>query len=667
MADTSFDIDLNVTSESVRPAAAALVELTNQLAAAGQASTAASDAVRSAEAAYRQAEVSADRAAKALERIGASAEAQRGKLREALEVGDDVGIARASAALSVLEQRENEARVKATAATAALAAQAATLDRLKVAASDAAATEQRLTEEQTKAAAAMKKAQAESERAASAAKGTGQYSALAEGLSKLPGPLGSVGQKAFATAEGLKKLATAAGTSAGAVLAVVVVIAAVAAALVVGVAAIVKWSVAMSEAARSTELLNEGIAQSVEGGQALTAKIADLSKRVPQSRDELQKMAADLAKTGLRGKELADALEDAAVRAAKQKFGPGWERQMLSLDKQTAVFKGHIQDIFGSLNVEGLLSALAKIVGLFDASSASGRAIKVVFVDLFQKLVDGLAALAPMIVSAFIQAEIWALRALIAIKPYGSQILMVGKALAVLAGIVVGVIGAAIVWFAVVATAFYSVIAMSVKVAVELGTALYNAGASVVAFAAAILGEPGKAIEWLKGKFDEVVAFLSGLNLGELGTQIMLGLAQGLLGGGPAIFDAISGVVGGAIDSAKKLLGIASPSRVFAEIGAHTAAGMAAGVEGGTDGVQSSMADMIASPADGGGAGGGGAAAGGAAGSSSSSSSRVDLSGMQIVINGVKDGADAAARVRDALIEILDGEVAQAGAAEASA
>jgi hypothetical protein len=40
---------------------------------------------------------------------------------------------------------------------------------------------------------------------------------------------------------------------------------------------------------------------------------------------------------------------------------------------------------------------------------------------------------------------------------------------------------------------------------------------------------------------------------------------------------------------------------------------------------------------------------------------------MQIVINGVKDGADAAARVRDALIEILDGEVAQAGAAEASA
>ena len=45
------------------------------------------------------------------------------------------------------------------------------------------------------------------------------------------------------------------------------------------------------------------------------------------------------------------------------------------------------------------------------------------------------------------------------------------------------------------------------------------------------------------------------------------------------VVDSVKGVVNGAIDGAKKLLGIHSPSRVFMEIGQYTGEGMAVGLE----------------------------------------------------------------------------------------
>lgn len=64
-----------------------------------------------------------------------------------------------------------------------------------------------------------------------------------------------------------------------------------------------------------------------------------------------------------------------------------------------------------------------------------------------------------------------------------------------------------------------------------------------------------------------------------IGSQIVQGIANGISGAAGVVVDKITGVVGGAIDAAKNLLGIHSPSRVFRQIGEYTMEGMQLGIE----------------------------------------------------------------------------------------
>jgi hypothetical protein len=64
-----------------------------------------------------------------------------------------------------------------------------------------------------------------------------------------------------------------------------------------------------------------------------------------------------------------------------------------------------------------------------------------------------------------------------------------------------------------------------------------------------------------------------------IGSSIASGIAQGISNGANAIVSAAKGAAESALDAAKKLLGIASPSKVFADqIGYQMSAGMAAGI-----------------------------------------------------------------------------------------
>ncbi len=115
------------------------------------------------------------------------------------------------------------------------------------------------------------------------------------------------------------------------------------------------------------------------------------------------------------------------------------------------------------------------------------------------------------------------------------------------------------------------------------------------------------------------------------------------------IIDAITGAVTSAIAAAKSLLGIASPSKVFAEIGGYTAEGFSDGVDSGAAAAQGSMANLVApGPAV-------TAAAPGAAGGKSGAS--IDLSGAVFHITGVKDSEHAAEKIGAALTAILRGDV----------
>lgn len=81
-----------------------------------------------------------------------------------------------------------------------------------------------------------------------------------------------------------------------------------------------------------------------------------------------------------------------------------------------------------------------------------------------------------------------------------------------------------------------------------------------------------------------------------IGTAIVDGITSGITSGYGRVTGAVRGLADNAITAARETLGIASPSRVFAEIGGHTAEGFERGVHGGTRGAQDAMAAMVAPP-----------------------------------------------------------------------
>lgn len=136
-----------------------------------------------------------------------------------------------------------------------------------------------------------------------------------------------------------------------------------------------------------------------------------------------------------------------------------------------------------------------------------------------------------------------------------------------------------------------------------LGQAI-SAGAQ---FLSGLMGQlsqlPGNIASWLSGAISTVVGWVaqfasnatsaasqfgsklrSGLEaipgtLGNIGSNIVQGLVNGVTGAAGKLVDAVKGAVDDAIQGAKNLLGIKSPSRVFRKIGRYAMQGAALGVD----------------------------------------------------------------------------------------
>lgn len=569
MAGESFEIDIDVSSGGVEPAAVAVARLAQQLTASGVAASAAAEAVKTGEAAYLQAEAAADRAAKSVERIGLSADAQRGKLQAALDVGDLGAVERAASKLNSLTMKQVEAAAKAHAAKSAMTAEAEALDRMKASASSAAAAETQLS----KTLDASKKAAESSAKAKRAAAGSGNLKDLAEGFSALGGPLGGVAQKAGGAVDAFKKMGASLGAAgpyvaaAAAVVAIAAAIAMVTAAAVAGVVSIAVWAVRLAD--------TDGV---------------------------LKKLSERLSK--------------------------------------------NFNRVFSGLKIQPLLAALDKIVSLFDEGSESAKAMSAIFESLFQPLIDGAAAFIPKIIAGFIQFEIMVMKAMIAIKPFGSTIVLVAQ--------VVGVaILAVVAVFAVLAVAIVGMAAVAGALVVGLaylGVTLTGLAVGAAKFAADLISGPGGALDFLKLKFTEIVAFLSSINLGDIGRAMIDGLIAGITGASAGVLTAMTGAVSGAVDGAKSLLGIASPSKVFAEIGTNTGLGMVEGIDGSAANVQGSFESMVSPPAA--------EAAPTTSGSSEGGGGR-NFSGAIFNFYGVEGAEDAL----DRFLKLIEGDEAQMGLA----
>lgn len=516
----------------------------------GAAVKAASGAVSDGEARYRELEASADKAAKAVERMNASGKSG-GKFGERLL----------------------DAGIKAEAAAAALKAEASALDALKSKAGAAAAQHDALSRGLKNVKGALVEAtKAQSGQAAATTGGTGKVNEIAEALGKLGGPAGVAGQRIFGLATGFKKLGTSIG-SVGLYVGVAVAIVAIATAALFATAAIGRWAVGLADANRTNTLLVAGVARSVAGGEKLEASISKIAAVVPLSNDELLSMASNLANSGLRGDALSAALERAAVKAAKLKFGPDFQKQLLSLDFQSKRLGTNLAETFGGLKIEGLLGGISTLVALFDSSTASGKALKFLFETLFQPIIDATTAAIPKVERLFLYAEILALKAYLALRPYSEQIATVGKVFAIGAAIIAGVVVVAI-------ASFIAHIAIAVGLIGAIVFGLYKLEGVILDVAKAIFTGWNDAVQFMT----------------DLGLNMVMGLVNGITGAATAVVKAVRDVVSGGIKAAENLLKIGSPSKLFEEMGGFTAQGFTEGVEGGAGDAQGALESLVSPP-----------------------------------------------------------------------
>lgn len=517
---------------------------------------------------------------------------------------------------------------------------------------------------------------------------------LHTGLAGIGGPIGNLGSQIAGSVDDFHDLEEALGTGGaqmavftGGIGLVVAAMVAVAAAVVVGTAKIAAWAVGLADAARSAMLTNQAVEAMNPQIAALHDTITSLDSETGLGSAAIDGIAKSLIQAKVSAADLPAALRAASlaeralgqggaqefidqIKEGKQsvadlaaetqtKLGGIVSKQMMSIGAQSATLQSNIGKIFGGLDIEPVLTGMQRLVGLFDANSASGQALKLIFESVFQPLINQ-ADKASTIIEAFVLGfEIGLVRVYIAAKPaikavsefFSFKDTSLADALSVVttaAEYIAPVIVAAAVPF----VALGVVIGVVVAAVVGIQVAIYAFIGVVVAAGVAL--EAG-FISAMKSAYD----YLTSIDLGQIGSDLIAGLVRGITAGAGAVVQAVTGAVGGAIDAAKSALGIHSPSKVFAEIGGYTAEGFAQGVDAGADDAQTAMTSMVDPPA---------AAPASAQPKGSSGNGggvTVDFSGATFTFTGVKDAEMSVAMIKQAIADVFEGIAIQAGGAPA--
>ncbi|MEK4113225.1 phage tail tape measure protein [Paenibacillus sp. FSL M7-1414] len=96
----------------------------------------------------------------------------------------------------------------------------------------------------------------------------------------------------------------------------------------------------------------------------------------------------------------------------------------------------------------------------------------------------------------------------------------------------------------------------------------------------------------IKSIWDRITGFLSGINLFDIGRNIIEGMVNGIGSMANAVVDKVKDIGNSITDKIKGILGIHSPSRVMMEVGFFTGEGLAQGIEGTQDRVSAASADV---------------------------------------------------------------------------
>lgn len=592
----------------------------------------------------------------------ASTRDQIGNVREQLEEaragGDTANVEKLEAKLAKLIQREQKLAGAAGEARAALQNQeneirelAGSLEELRAAEEDAAAAAEENAEGQRD---------------------------LRAGLKGLGGPLGNAISLQEDLTDTWNGLVTQMGGPGAAALGIAAAgLAALSVAAIGAAVAFAKLAVSHANQARDAKLsleamlgnesaanrMSEAFRGIVNETGATSARLAELTSNLKEANipanqmpDALRAIAIQEAAIGTSGtQELIDSLKDGKKSVSElskeidKKFGDVAKKRVLGLDQQLSILSDNLSALFANVNIEPLLEGFADLVSLFDTGKASGQAIVSVINAMMSPMGD--------VNGAFNQMQRFILGASIGIM----KMLIFAKDLAIQMGFdtsslqsivdlaklgeiaMIGLIGPIIG----IGLAFYGVYA-----AIEwIGTILSQSAQGWMALFGMIGGIVSGAVGGIIAKFDEIVAWFEGVDLMQMGVQMIDGLIAGIKSKADAVVAALGGVVDAAIAAAVDALKIGSPSKVMEEIGGWTAQGFTVGVDDGAADAQSSMEALVAPPDP------------AVAGMTGGKGGALDFTGATFVFHGVADAEQATVRFEEMLVGLLEGQLLQAGSA----
>lgn len=283
---------------------------------------------------------------------------------------------------------------------------------------------------------------------------------------------------------------------------------------------------------------------------------------------------------------------DAMNDLLQNKFGKLAERKALSLAVQLMRLRENLSGLFRDVDVEAFLKAIKEVLSVFDAQTASGKALKLMLTETFSALFNWAAKAGPYVKAFFQGMIIMGLMAYVAFKRVTKALSdmfgggdVISKATMLKVALYGGMVAAALLGVAI----FVVVAAL----------AILGSMAAVLAVLVALpFLIPLAAIGLLIYGIYSIVGAFSGLGAGasEAGGNVVDGFIGGITGGIGRAIAAVRGLGQGAMGALKGILGIASPSKEFSKLGGFTAEGFAEGVTDGAPEAHGAMAKMAEMP-----------------------------------------------------------------------
>lgn len=462
---------------------------------------------------------------------------------------------------------------------------------------------------------------------------TGKKSrSLSELLKGLGGDAAKSGVSMGAMGGVATRLGAALANPVGVAIALGAALLAISVAAVAATVALLRFGVAAAGAARSEALQIEGLntlrqqfGRTTASVEAMQAAIDRASDSTNIGRGTLQRYARQLSRAGLRGDALTEAVEAMGLAAQVQgdrganrfralainarltggsvrdlardyrdRLGPIARRQMLGMDNQMARLRRSINALFRGLRIEAFLESVSEITSQFSQSTVAGRALRGIIERLLQPLIDSITVVGPLVAGFFQGMIIAALGMEIAIlelqivfrRTFGRTEFTTNLNLLNVA-IVAGAI-------------FFGLLVIA---ALALGAAFVAVGIIVAGWIAVFTTLPALVIAALVGiglAISEAFDFFTETDFTAMATDMINGLIAGLRSGAARLVQQVRILAVGVSSAFRAVLGIASPSRVFAQFGLNISQGVAQGIDAGAPAVDDAANTLVEAPIGGG-------------------------------------------------------------------